>query len=445
MTSAPPPPAIPSSTDRAGVPRGVPAAGLSRRGMLGLGLAAGAAALVGCSAATSASGAASAGASGTASGAAGSTVGATSLKAGSYDATFTSTQPGPGGGGGTQTLRGAYLVDGVAATIDGGSFASSTADQNVFLVVNGGSLTVTGATITKTGDSSNEEACNFYGLNSAVLVVGAGSTATLKNCTVTTDATGANALFAAGSGALDASGVTIATTKDSSRGLDATYAGTITATGLKVTTQGAHCACLATDRGNGTITVATSTLSAAGDCSPLIYSTGNISVSDSTGTATGAQTMVIEGKNQIALTGCTFTTKGTEGMMIYQSMSGDAADSDATTSASSMTIKDSTITSTADKPMIYVTNTSCKVAITNSKLTHPSGTPLLSLAEDRWGTAGSNGGKAAVAIAGSTLTGALSAGSSSSATVALASRSRLTGATSGAVTVTTDASSTWTK
>lgn len=352
--------------------------------------------------------------------------------------------PGGSGTSNTQLLSGAYLVNGIAATIDGGTWASATADQNVFLVVNGGSLTIKNATITKTGDSSNEDACNFYGLNSAILVVGEGSSAKLSNCKVTTNAEGANGVFAASSAAITIDTITITTSKNSSRGLDATYTGTVTASDVTITTAGAHCACLATDRGNGTIAVTgTSKLASAGDGSPLVYSTGDISVTGASGKATGAQTMVIEGKNKITLDGCTFATTGTEGMMIYQSYSGDAADSDATAEKSSMVIKNSTITASTAKPMIYVTNTGCTVLVTKSILKHKASVPLLSLATDRWGTAGSNGGHAAVTFSGCTVGGALKAGKNSSATVALKNASHLTGAKSGSITVSRDSSSTW--
>lgn len=378
-------------------------------------------------------------------GATGATAVGTDLKAGTVTATFTSGDVGggPGGGSATQQLSGAYLVDGIAATIDGGTWASTTADQNVFLVVNGGSLTITGATITKTGDSSNEEACNFYGLNSAVLVVGDGSSATLTGCTVSTAAEGANAVFAASAGTITIDGITIDTTKGSSRGLDATYTGTITAADVTITTAGAHCACLATDRGNGTIAVTgTSKLASAGDGSPLVYSTGDISVTGATGTSAGAQTMVIEGKNKITLDACTFTTSGTGGFMIYQSTSGDAADSDATSNTAAMVIKDSTITCTSAKPMVYVTNTSCTVDVASSKLVHQSSTPLLSLAEDRWGNVGSNGGHAEVTFTKCSLSGDLQATGSSSATVKLVD-SKLAGTSSGAITIIKGSGSTW--
>jgi hypothetical protein len=148
--------------------------------------------------------------------------------------------------------------------------------------------------------------------------------------------------------------------------------------------------------------------------------------------------------SDLTLSKCSFTTSGTEGMMIYQSASGDAADGDATTSKASMVITDSTIIATANKPMIYVTNTECVVKVTNSKLTHLASTPLLSLAADRWGNSGSNGGHAAVTLAKTSASGALTADSVSSATVELTKSSAVRGAASAGVTVTTDASSTWT-
>lgn len=414
---------------------------LTRRMLGGLFGAAGLAALAGCSSAASTATTAS-----TQNASSGGAASANaSLGPGTYTATFTSSVSGPGGGSGTQELSGAYLVNGIEATIDGGTWASTTADQNVFLVVNGGSLTITNATIAKSGDSSNEEACNFYGLNSAIMVVDDGSKATMTNCTVTTDSEGSNAVFASSGGAITIDTIAITTSRNSSRGLDATYAGTVTAANATITTTGAHCACLATDRGNGTIKVTgASKLSAAGDGSPLIYSTGDISVTGATGTATSAQTMVIEGRNRIEITDCDFTTSGTAGMMIYQSFSGDAADSDATAEKSSMTITDSTITSRSDVPMIYVTNTTCQVDVTASRLDLAEGSPLLSLAEDRWGTSGSNGGHASASFANCVLTGAMMAGDTSSATVALADGAKLTGATSGPVTVTVDGTSTWT-
>ena len=102
----------------------------------------------------------------------GSSAGATSAASTAADTNteLTSGQVSVNIDGKSTTLSGAYVVDGVDAVIDGGTYSSATADQAVFLVINGGSLTIRNAEITKSGDTSNEEQSNFYGFNSAVLV-----------------------------------------------------------------------------------------------------------------------------------------------------------------------------------------------------------------------------------------------------------------------------------
>ena len=124
-----------------------------------------------------------------------------------HEASASNTPLSPGSWTGTigdkeVTLSGAFLVDGVTATIDGGTFESTAADQTVFLVVGGGSLSITNARISKSGDASTDgehgvdDSYSFYGLNSAVVVVGEGSTAAVDETAVTTGASGANAVLA---------------------------------------------------------------------------------------------------------------------------------------------------------------------------------------------------------------------------------------------------------
>ena len=334
------------------------------------------------------------------------------------------------------TLSGAYLVDGISATIDGGTFESTTADQTVFLVVGGGSLSITNARITKSGDASTDgqhgvdDAYNFYGLNSAVVAVGEGSTVTVNETTLTTTASGANAVIASGSATAQVTACAIATTGESSRGLHATYAGVINGSDLTIETQGAHCAAVATDRGSGTVTVeGANTFTTNGDGSPCLYSTGQITVSGLTGQANGAQAIVVEGKNHATVSGSTLTSASSRGgVMLYQSMSGDAA-----TEVSTLALSDVTLTCTQDAPVLYVTNTSSRATLTRCTLTAPGG--LARADEDRWGTSGSNGGTLALAMDATTSDGAITAGSSSSVTVTTANGGAATGATSGSVTV----------
>lgn len=197
------------------------------------------------------------------------------------------------------------------------------------VVTDGGSLNASSLIISKSGDSSNTENSEFYGLNAAVLVQ-KGSEATIKDTTIKTNASGANAVFATEENAIiNVSNTKITTTGDSSRSLDATYGGTINANKVTINTNGQHCAAVATDRGDGTVTVKNSILNTNGKGSPCVYSTGTISVSDSKGTATNSACAVIEGKNSITLSNTKLTGYGVGrvddgidncGVMIYQSM-----------------------------------------------------------------------------------------------------------------------------
>ena len=346
----------------------------------------------------------------------------------------------------TVTLSGAYVVDGIDAVIDGGEWSSSGTDQNVFLVINGGSLTLKNAAITKTGDAGKNDSTrksdvsddyNFYGINSVILTVGESSTATIENCTITSDCSGANAIFSLDEAKVEVSNVSISTTGNSSRGVYATYGGVITADHLDITTTGAHCAPVATDRGGGYVTVRNSKLNSSGDGSPNIYSTGEIVAENCVGISTGSQAAVIEGKNSITMTNCNFTVSGSgnNGIMLYQSMSGDAADSDATASVSTLTMLNTTITSELDGPMFYITNTSSVINLNGGNtLTAKSG-DLVSAGTGRWGKDGSNGGKLTLNISGESYSDSITADDISSVTVNLSDGAEYSGTTNGSVTI----------
>ncbi len=396
--------------------------------------------LAGCSADSgdlSAAGSVTAAAQGTASDA------ISGVSAGSYTGTFDGKQV---------TLKAAYLIDGKDVTVDSGTYASVASDQAVFLVVNGGSLTISGATISKSGDASASSAqnpgdvaddYNFYGTNSAIVVAGAQSRVTVSGTQITTTSSGSNAIVATSSGKADVSDVTITTSGNSSRGLHATYGGAINGTGLTITTSGAHSAALATDRGSGTVTVTGSTpeantLNTSGDGSPLIYSTGTIKAAGVNGTSAGSQAVVVEGRNRVTLAGSQVTAKGSDAVMMYQSFSGDAADKDATAQRSALELDGTTITYTGQGPLLYFTNTEAQVTLDNSAFDSSSASAFAKAGEDRWGTSGSNGAKASITAIRSRLTGPVTAGSSSSIAISLTESSQLTGTTSGSVTVGTD-------
>lgn len=344
-------------------------------------------------------------------------------------------------------------------TLDDQDLTSTNEDENVVLVSDGGDLTLTNSTITKeSGDTSDTESSEFYGLNAAILVQ-EDSTLSISDTDISTSAQGANGIFATGEDAsINVSNVTITTTEDSSRGLDATYGGTITADNVEISTSGSHCAAVATDRGEGTITVTNSILNTAGKGSPSIYSTGNITVSDSTGTATDASCAVIEGKNSITINNTTLYAQGVGrtddgidncGVMIYQSQSGDADEGTGTFTAidSTLTIlEDSTVYDTT--PMFFVTNTDAIINLENTTLNYGSGKLIVVSGNDgEWGSVGSNGGNLTFNATNQTLTGDISVDEYSTLSLVLKS-STLTGTvnsdnTASQLDISLDGSSKW--
>lgn len=310
------------------------------------------------------------------------------------------------------TYNAAYVVDGVEATIGSGTYESAADDEVVFLVINGGKLTIQGEEINirKTGTVSGGRGddYSFYGTNSAVVVAGEGSEVFLYGANITTNAGGANAVVATNSGSAEVRHSTIKTSTDSSRGLHATYKGSIEASDVEISTQGQSCASLATDRGEGTVSATNMTLSTAGAGSPLIYSTGEITVASSKGTATGSQIAVVEGKNSITLNGDEFSANAignrnnadNAGVMIYQSMSGDAGEGLGTFAAKDTALKILDTSSVyASAPMFFVTNTTANISLTNVKLGF--GARFISAkGTSEWGRSGSNGGKVTYSLSG---------------------------------------------
>lgn len=310
------------------------------------------------------------------------------------------------------------------------TLSTTSSDESAIVVNDGGSLNATGLTISKSGDSSNTENSEFYGLNAAVLVQ-KGSEATIKDTTIKTSATGANAIFSTGENAIiNVSNTKITTTEDSSRGLDATYGGTINANIVTITTSGQHCAAVATDRGEGTVTVKNSILNTNGKGSPCVYSTGTISVSDSKGMATNSSCAVIEGKNSITLNNTKLTSYGIGrvddgidncGVMIYQSMSGDASEGTGTFSATDSTLtisKKSKIYETS--PMFFITNTDAVINLENTKLNYGSNQLVTVSGNDgEWGSQGSNGGNLILNATNQILNGNISVDNISTASFIL--------------------------
>ena len=353
---------------------------------------------------------------------------------------------GFGGGANTQsfdysgTYAGALVADGEEVTSDGENISTETSDENAALAENGGVLTITNGTLSKSGSDDDGDRCNFYGVNSILLSVGEDSKAYVADTSLTADSTGSNAIFATDSGTVYANQVKINTSADNARGLDATYGGTIVANLMEIETLGDHCAAIATDRGGGSISTTNSTLTTGGSGSPLLYSTGDIQVSNVTGTASGSQIAGMEGLNTILIYNSTLESTITEatasdpvanGVIIYQSTSGDAE----TTTGERATfnaVNSSLSSSITSGSMFYVTNTTANIVLKDTELSFDSENVNLLQIEgndaNNWGTAGANGGTVTMSAYGEILSGDISVDTISALDLYLLDNTSYTGA-----------------
>ena len=278
---------------------------------------------------------------------------------------------------------------------------STTKDESVVYITKSG-ISITNSNLKKTsGDSSNTENSEFYGINAAVLVQG--GEVTITGGTIQTSAKGANAICATNKGNVIISKTKITSTASgSARGLHSTFGGSITASNVEITTTGGSCATLATDKGEGKVTCIECSLSTGGAGSPLIYSTGEISVSKTRGTATGAQMVVVEGKNTASvLENSELKCNGNgnrnnidvSGVMLYQSFSGDAATGTSTFNCKNSQMEilsSSSVYSSA--PMFFITNTDSIINLENCSFSYGSNIFLSAKGTSAWGNSGSNGG-----------------------------------------------------
>ncbi len=282
---------------------------------------------------------------------------------------------GPGGSSADIDYTGASEIT-VADEQSGQTYASTASDESALLISTSEAVTVTDPTVTKSGGSDGGDSCSFYGLNAAVLVKD-GATVTIRGGTITSDASGANGVFcyggnggrnrASGDGTtLTIRGTTIVTTGSGSGGIMTTGGGVTYAYDLDVTTSGQSSAPIRTDRGGGTVVADGGSYTSNGLGSPAIYSTADITVSNAVLTSNLSEGVCIEGLNSITLVDCDLTANNTrrnsnaqflDTIMIYQSMSGDAA-----SGTSHFTMTGGTLTSKSGH-VFHVTNTNAVITL----------------------------------------------------------------------------------
>jgi hypothetical protein len=334
-----------------------------------------------------------------------------------------------------QTSDTVYTQSGGTATETNQSYISTTSDKSGVFVTNSGTLTLTNSSVKTSGNTTSSDSSSFYGLNAGVLASNKGIIY-LTGCSITTTGTGANGVFATGSGSsITLVNDTINCSNNLGHGVDATNGAVLTLTDVIINTAGGSSAAIATDRGGGTINVTGGTFKTTGTTAPGIYSTGTISISGADISATGSEGAVIEGANSITLTNTKLSGAVKRGVMIYQSMSGDASGTEGIFTMTGGSF------SSVEGPLFYVTNSTGIIKITGVTTNIQSGV-LINAGADQWGTTGSNGGTVIFTADSENLSGNITCDSYSSVTATFQNSSTLKGYINTAA-LTLDASSTW--
>lgn len=286
---------------------------------------------------------------------------------------------------------------------------SNSADSEHAIEADGTTDSYQNVAVEKTGDSSSGDEADFYGDNATVFATN-GATLTLSDIVVESDGTHANGVFSYGEGTtVNISDSVIETQGNCSGGLMTTGGGTMNATNLRVLTSGNSSAAIRSDRGGGTVNVTGGVYATSGTGSPVIYSTADITVSDAALESTASQGIVVEGQNSVTLNNDTVVadnnTKNSDksdyyqAVMIYQSMSGDAADGEA-----SFTMNGGSLTN-ANGDVFFVNNTVATISLSGASIVNDGDGVFLRAAAAGWGNEGSNGGQVKLNASSQTIDG----------------------------------------
>ena len=330
---------------------------------------------------------------------------------------------------------------------------SNSGDGEHAITADGESLSYNNIKVEKTGEAYGDEA-DFYGENAAIFATNEG-TLTLSEIVVDTNGKHANGVFSYGEGTtVNISDSVITTSGNCSGGLMTTGGGTMNATNLTISTSGNSSAAIRSDRGGGTVTVTGGSYTTSGKGSPAIYSTADITVNDAELTSTSSQGVVVEGKNSVTLNNVTLTADNNsknsdksswyQAVMIYQSMSGDAAEGKA-----SFTMSGGSLTN-ANGDIFFVNNTVADINLSGTSIVNnDSSGVFLRAAAAGWGNEGSNGGKVNLTADNQSINGDMIVDDISGLNLYLTNGSTFTGAinsdgAAGDVYVELSGGSTWT-
>ncbi len=310
---------------------------------------------------------------------------------------------------------------------------SNDADGEHAIEVDNTTASYSNVKVEKTGDSNSGDEADFYGDNASIFATN-GATLTLSNLVLESNGTHANGVFSYGEGTtVNVSDSVIETQGNCSGGLMTTGGGTMNANNLRILTSGNSSAAIRSDRGGGTVNVDGGIYATSGTGSPVIYSTADITVSNAALESTASQGIVVEGKNSVTLNDSVVVANNNkknsdksdyyQAVMIYQSMSGDAASGEA-----SFSMNGGSLTN-ANGDVFFVNNTVATIDLKNAAIVNnDSSGVFLRAAAAGWGSEGSNGGQVTLKAANQVINGNMVVDDVSNLNLYLTDASTFTGA-----------------
>ena len=328
-------------------------------------------------------------------------------------------------------------------------YSTDESSRNALLITEG-SPTYENIDVYKTGDATGDN-YDKIGDNAAILAMN-GATPMISNAAISTDAVGANAVFAYGGGTNDGTRIIIQssdiyTYKNNSGGIMVTGGGKIDATNLNIETYGQSSAAIRSDQGGGEIVVDKGTYTTHGQGSPAIYSVASVTVKEADLITKEAQGIVIEGGNSVTLDHVNVTADHktrdsdettNQAVLLYQ------PDTSSTENAK-FTMTSGTIDNTTGD-IFCITNTDAEINLTDVTITNNDTSGIFLRAEaQKWGN---NGGNVTLNASNQNISGDMLIDDKSSLTMNL-EEANFMGAinksgTNGTVEVLLDSDSTWT-
>lgn len=188
---------------------------------------------------------------------------------------------------------------------------SENPNESVYLVKDGAMLTLRDSSVSKKdGESENLNDSKNIGLNSAIVVT-YNSSAKISNSNISTEISGANAIYSTGQKAKTTiEDTTIETLETASSTLVASNNGEIEGTNLTIRTKSKSSPAVEITSNNGKITLKDSLIETSGAGSPIFYARGKITIQNTTGTANGSRIAILENKADVTLEKVTAIASG---------------------------------------------------------------------------------------------------------------------------------------